>query len=306
MGRLLCVFAACLFCAGAAGAHVFAGLSERSAATEGTEVAKAFAPSAGGYEDPAVYKKLRLVDILRSNDSLGHEAWLAVFRYPGGHDAACVWVRGAAEGPTKYAFEESQSVAYGPAPERVHDRCARVAFRLRLLGPNDDAGSPPTPAYAYPQPVSPFGVVPRGSYLADLEDTDGASLSGIPAKFPETTAPGTTGVEGFVVDERTWGVIRGATVAVAPSSRLSGFSRVPRGRFRPLLQVTTDRHGSFAILDLPARKLGYDVVVTAPGYAPAYDVHDLSQPTLFIGDYSVARHPRFFDDTIAPVCGSSC
>ena len=271
-------------------------------------MARTFAPGLLGYEDPAIFRHVALVDVRRSLDSARREAWLALFRYPGGHDAACVWVRRVMSSPWRYAFEETQSVANGRSPEPVHDRCAAIAFRRHLLGPDDTAGSEvPIPAYAYPQPVSPLGPVARGSYLADLEDTDGASLSGVPARFPQGTAPGTSGVEGFVVDERTWRVIPGATIAVAPSTRLSGFSRVPHGRFRPVLEVTADRHGAFAILDLPARKLGYDIVVTAPGYAAAYDVHDLSVPGVFIGDYSVARHPRFVDSTLGPPpCGTGC
>lgn len=275
---------------------------------QGTEVTRAFAPPLVylEYIDPAVFKHLPLVEVVRSKDSAGREAWLTVFRYPGGHDAACVWVRRGDAGPGEYAFEETQSVAYGPAPEPVHDRCARVALQLRLLRPADDAGSEmPPPAFAYPQPVSPLGPVARGSYLADPEYTDGASLTGLPARFPETTAPGTTAVEAFVIDERTAHVIPGATIAVRPSTKLSGFRRVPDG-FHPVLTVAADQLGSFALVDLPARRLGYDFLVTAPGYAPAYTVHDLSEPSIWIGDYSLARHPRFFDETIRPVCGSSC
>lgn len=297
----------CSVCTSAAGPHLFAGLTPRAAAAKATGVVRTFAPSVLGYDDPAIFGQVVLVDVTRSRDSGRREAWLALFRYPGRHDAACIWVRRATSGPWPYAFEEAQSVAWGRAPEPVHDRCTAIAFRRHVLRPDDEAGSEiPNPAYAYPQPVSPLGPVPRGSYLADPEDTDGASLTGVPAKFPQTTAPGTTGVEGFVVDERTWRVIPGATIAVAPSTSLSGFSRLPRGRFRPVLEVITDRHGSFAIVDLPARKLGYDIVVTAPGYAPSYDVHDLSQPSLFIGDFALARHARFTDSTVGPVCGSSC
>jgi hypothetical protein len=302
------VLFACALCAGAAGAHRFAGLTGRAAAAQATAVVRTFAPSMFGYEDASAFRHVALVDVSRSLDSARREAWLALFRYPGGHDAACVWIRRATSGPWRYSFEEAQSVANGRSPERVHDRCAAIAFRRHLLAPDDTGGLlGPTPSYAYPEPVSPLGPVARGSYLADLEDTDGASLTGAPAKLPQATAPGTSGVEGFVIDERTWRVIPGAIVAVALSTKLSGFSRVPAGRFRPVLEVTTDRHGAFAILDLPARKLGYDFVVTAPGYAAAYDVHDLSLPGLFVGDYSLARHPRFVDSTLGPPpCGTGC
>lgn len=284
-------------------------MSRAAAAEQATAVARTFAPDVLGYEEPATFRLAALLDVSPSHDSRGEEAWLAVFRYPGGHDAACIWIRRATTGPWRYSYEETQSVAWGRSPERVHDRCMRVAFRLHLLDPEtDDAGSEiQVPPYAYPTPMSPFGPVARGSYLADLEDTDGASLTGLPARFPQATAPGTSGVEGFVVDERRLRVIPGATIAVAASTRLSGFWRVPHGRFPALLEVRADRHGAFAILNLPARKLGYDFLVTAPGYAPSYDVHDLSQPSLFIGDYSIARHLRFVDSTIgAPPCGAGC
>jgi hypothetical protein len=184
----------------------------------------------------------------------------------------------------------------------------RVAFRLRLLDRDDEVGSEiPIPAYAYPVPVSLFGPVAHGSYLADLEDSDGLSLSGVPGRFPETTAPGTSGIEGFVIDERTWHVIPGATIGVTPSTRLSGFWRVPRERDRAALEVTADQHGAFAILNLPARELGYDFVVRAPGYSVWYDVHDLTQPGLFAGDLFLAKHPTFEDSTPGPPpCGTGC
>jgi hypothetical protein len=304
---LLAVLLLCSVCTSAAGPHLFAGLTPRAAAAEAAGVVRTFAPSVLGYDDPAIFGHVVLVDVTRSRDSGRREAWLALFRYPGRHDVACIWVRRSTSGPWRYAFEETQSVANGRSPEPVHDRCTAIAFRRHLLRRDDDAGSEiPIPAYAYPEPVSPFGRVARGSYLADLEDTGGASLSGVPAKFPQTTAPGTSGLEGFVIDERTSRVIPGAEIAVAPSTTLSGFWHVPRLSFRPLLQVTADRHGAFAVLDLPARSLGYDFIVTAPAYAASYDVHDLSQPSLFIGDFALARHARFTDSTVGPVCGSSC
>ena len=284
-------------------------MSRAVAALQATAVARTFAPSMLGYEDPVVFKQLALVDVRRSRDSVGRESWLVLFRYPAQRDAACVWVRRATTGPWRYAFEETQSVAWGRAPERVHDRCMRVAFRLRLLDPEtDDAGSEiPIPAFAYPTPMSPFGPVAHGSYLADLEDTGWASLSGVPANFPQTTAPGTVGVAAFVLDERTERVIPNATITVRPSTRLSGFFRVLHRLPAAALVVTADRHGAFVLLDLPVRKYGYDLVIGAPGYAPRYEVHDLLERGFFVGDYSLARGPRFADDTPGPPpCGTGC
>jgi hypothetical protein len=284
-------------------------MSRAAAALQATAVARTFAPSMLGYENPVVFKHLALVDVRRSRDSVGRESWLVLFRYLGRRDAACVWVRRATTGPWRYAFEETQSVAWGRAPERVHDRCTRAAFRLRLLDPEtDDAGSEiPIPVFAYPTPMSPFGPVAHGSYLADLEDTGWASLSGVPAKFPQTTTAGTVGVAAFVLDERTERVIPSATITVRPSTRLSGFFRVLHRLPAAALAVKADRHGAFVLLDLPVRKYGYDLVISAPGYAPRYEVHDLLERGFFVGDYSLARRPRFTDDTPGPPpCGAGC
>ena len=283
-------------------------MSRAAAAVQATAVARTFAPSMLGYEDPVVFKQLALVDVRRSRDSVGLESWLVLFRYLGRRDAACVWVRRATTGPWRYAYEETQSVAWG-APERVHDRCTRAAFRLRLLDPETDvAGSETTiSAVAYPTPMSPFGPVAHGSYLADLEDTGWASLSGVPAKVPQTTSAGTVGVAAFVLDERTARVIPNATVAVRPSTRLSGFFRLPHRLQPAALAVKADRHGAFVLLDLPVRKLGYDLVISAPGHAASYVVHDLLQRGFFVGDYYLAGTPRFMDDTPGPApCGTGC
>lgn len=298
----------CAFCAGAAGAHRFAGMTGHEAAVSTRAVARTFAPSLLSYEDPQTFERAALLDVSRSTDSTGREAWLALFRYPGGADAACIWVRRAAAGPWSYVYEETQSVANGHAPERVHDRCARIALRRHLLGSDPTVGSEiPTPVHAYPVPVSPFGVIPHGSYLADLEETDAVSLSGVPAKFPQTTPPGTSGLVGFVLDGR-FRVVAGATIAVRPSSELSGFFRIPPGRpYGVAVTATTDRHGAFAILGLPSRQLGYDYLVTAAGYAPAYEVHVHSLPGLYSGDVYIGRTPRFKDETPGPPpCGTDC
>jgi hypothetical protein len=300
------VLVVCAVCAGAAGAHRFAGMSRADAAVQATGVVRAFAPSRDEYQDARVFGQLHLVDVLRQRDSLGREAWLALFRYRGHHDWACVWVRRADRGPSPYAYEEAQSVATGRSPERVHDRCAALVFHRHLLGPDDEGGREYATPYAYPVPVSLFGPIARGSYLADLEDTDGLSLSGVAAKLPQTTAPGTSGLEGFVIDERTWRVIPGARMAVAPSTRLSGFWRIAKQRLHGI-EVTADRHGSFAILDLPARRLGYDFVISAPGYGIRYVVHELTSTGLYAGDLQLGRTARFEDDTPGPPpCGSSC
>jgi hypothetical protein len=252
---------------------------------------------------------MRLLEVSRDHDTQGHDAWLALFRYRGEADAACVWVRRATEGPWRYAYEETQSVANGRAPEPIHDRCISAAFRRHLLTTDDTTGSEePLPAYAFPQPMSPLGPVARGSYLADLEDSTAVSQSGIAMRFPQATAPGTTGVAGFVLDERSLGVIPNAAVTVMPSTRMSGFFNRPPGRLPAgSITVTSDRHGAVAFLDLPTRRLGYDFVVRARGYAPLYQVHDLSSGGVYVGDFSLARTPRFDEFSPGPPpCGTGC
>ena len=101
-------------------------------------------------------------------------------------------------------------------------------------------------------------------------------------------------------------MIPGARIVVAPSTRLSGFWHVPQ---RPLrgLELTTDRRGSFALLNLPARRLGYDFEISAPGYGTRYVVHELTMTGLYVGDFQLGRTARFEDDTPGPPpCGSSC
>ena len=78
---------------------------------------------------------------------------------------------------------------------------------------------------------------------------------------------------------------------------------------RPLqeLELTADRRGSFAILNLPASRIGYDFEISAPGYGTRYEVQDLTQAGLFVGDFQLGRTLRFADDTPGPPpCGSSC
>ena len=138
MRRLAVVLVLCAVCAGAAGAHRFAGMSRADAAVQATGVVRAFAPSMDAYEDARVFRQLHLVDVSRQRDSLGRQAWLALFRYRGHHDWACVWVRRADAGPWPFGYEEAQSVATG-APGRVHDRCAATVFHRHLLSPYDEA-----------------------------------------------------------------------------------------------------------------------------------------------------------------------
>jgi hypothetical protein len=98
----------------------------------------------------------------------------------------------------------------------------------------------------------------------------------------------------------------GARIVVAPSTRLSGFRRIAPRTVHGL-ELTTERHGSFAILNLPARRLGYDFVISARGYGTRYIVHELTMPGLYAGDFSLGRGTRFEDDTPGPPpCGSSC
>src|SRR5207302_11243738 len=128
------------------------------------------------------------------------------------------------------------------------------------------------------------------------------SQSGVPAKFPEATAPGTAGLAAFVLDARTLRVVPGAVVMAKPSSRLSAFRPAfdPRGA----ITAVSDRHGAVAFLDLPASRYGYDFYVRAVGYAPLLEVHDLEPAGLYAGDFLLSKEPGFEDEEPGPPLGS--
>jgi hypothetical protein len=107
-------------------------------------------------------------------------------------------------------------------PGPVHDRCVGRVMALGAMSRNDTAGDEEAaPALAYPEPVSPYGTVPRGSYVADPTYTDAISLTGIPARFPNGTARGTVGYAGFVTDERGK-ALPGASIWIWPAGLFDG------------------------------------------------------------------------------------
>jgi hypothetical protein len=148
--------------------------------------------------------------------------------------------------------------AFAPSIDEYQD--PRIFRQVQLVEVSPQRDSLGLEAWlAYPEPVSPFGPVaprfvpgrPRGhGWVESLRHAG------------EASAPGTSGLEGFVIDERTWRVIPGARIVVAPSTRLSGFWRIAPRRLQGL-ELTADSRGSFAILTLPARRLGYDFVISA-------------------------------------------
>ena len=90
--------------------------------------------------------------------------------------------------------------------------------------------------------------------------------------------------------------------------RMSVFSVKPPERPpAESIVATSDRHGAVVFLNLPTRRLGYDYVIRAPGYAPLYEVHDLTAGGLYVADFFLGRTPRFHDDTPGPPpCGAGC
>src|SRR5205807_10633504 len=101
-----------------------------------------------------------------------------------------------------HGHEQARSTVNGRSTAG-HARCLTEAREDGWLAGDTVGSNVPMPAVAYPQPVSPLGPVPRGTFLAYPEDTTDISQSGIPAKFPESTAPGTGGLEAFVLDAHT-------------------------------------------------------------------------------------------------------
>jgi hypothetical protein len=300
--RPAAVAVAAIVCAGC-GAHQFAGITEQRARALAVADFRTFGPQPDGTRLVSVgtSSRGRPLGTFRDRNSAGGQAWLTIFRYVENADEACIWVWRAHGLPWPYAYEETRSVVNGYT-NAVHERCVRKVGEHGWLA-SDETGSEVRPsAVAYPEPVSPLRFVPRGTFLAYPEDTTAVSQSDLPAKFPESSARGTGGLEGFVLDARSLRPIAGAVILAKRSSRLSGLRNV----FDPSDAITAvgDRHGAFALIDLPATRYGYDFYVQAVGYAPLLEVHDVDPTDLYAGDFLLSQKPQFVDQEPGPPLGS--
>jgi hypothetical protein len=278
----------------------YAGVSRKVAVREAVQVSRSWPLP---FQDPFATSRNWLVSkVLPQTSSTGAEAWLVLFDALNANEAdeACVWVWRA--GPA-LSFEETPSVIWGRPSDPVHERCVSEITANNLLNPEQVVADEETWDVANPQPVTWFGPVSRGSYAGEAIDTSGVSLTAIPARFPNGTSPATSGLSGFVIDDKTWKPVRGATIWIWPSAKSSGrlSTAAPKP---PLTAVTTtsDRLGAFSFLDLPNERYGYDIVVRANGYAPLYEVHNLLPPgEMYLGDEALTQQPGFYDQTPYPV-----
>ena len=247
-----------------------------------------------------------LVGTWKSLNSRGGDAWLSIFRLTGVEgdpDQACIWVWRATEPPDPYGFEEVPSVAWGHAGP-VHDRCVAEVRSRGIAGEDQATGSEiQEEPIAAPDVVGPFGPRPAGLYPLAYSGGDAMTLTGRQLDLPVGMTPGTCGLAGFVIDAQTELAVAGAKVSVAPSKAWSGVSD---GGVQPwpggALTTTSDELGSFAVGELPVSELGFDVGITAPGYAEARIVHEECVPgDSMIGDWPVAHRPTLEDATPYPV-----
>jgi hypothetical protein len=300
----------CSLAAAGCGHHQFAGISRVEAQRQALGVARTWStPLEATYFGPAQRKPV-VVATARGRTADGRDAWLTVLRFRGDgsdKDAGCVWTW-KAHGQWPFGFQEVPTVSFGRSGP-AHDRCVARVTALGVLNQNDTvADDEVMPALAYPEPVSPYGTVPRGSFVADPTFTEDISLTGIPARFPNRTARGTVGYAGFVTNEGGR-ALSGASIWIWPAGLFDGPSdKVGPGRTPPFaVHDVSGRLGAFALLNFPPKRYGYDVLVVRPGYAPGYDVHlfDRGQTGLFLGDLTVGRKPSFYDDsTVAVAAGS--
>lgn len=246
-----------------------------------------------------------LVGTWKSRNSVGGEAWLSIFRLTGVEndpDQACIWVWRATVPPDPHGFEEVPSVAWGRSGA-IHDRCW-AEVRKRGIAPPDQAMASeisPQPV-ASPDVVGPFGSRPAGLYPLEYSGGDAMTLTGMQLDLPVGMTAGSCGLAGFVIDAKSERLVPRATVSVATSHPWSGISDKAEPWPHGALSTVSDRFGAFAVGELPVSDQGFDVGITAPGYAPAREVHeDCAAGDWIIADWPIDHEPTFEDATPYPV-----
>jgi hypothetical protein len=247
----------------------------------------------------------RPLGTFRSRNAAGDDAWLTVFRLfkpqVNDPDQACIWAWRDYDGPH---FDEVQSVAFGHAPETMHERCVRFVFAHGFASRDQLAGDEePRPALPHPQPMTPFGPLPRVTYAADVLPNDAFFLVGPSLEAPARVAPATCGFAGRVENAAQTRAVPSAQLAVTPSHPWSGISD-GGARAWPADAITTtaDRTGSFVFANLPFDAEGFDISIRALDYAPARIVHEeCSSSDLAVGEWIIGSRPSFEDHTPHPV-----
>ena len=312
MRRALPALAVFVVAATGCGSHPFAGVSRDRAQALAVADADAWNELPLDLVEFASERpRARVLGTFRSDNRHGEDAWLTIFRWEGGDesDQACVWVWRVHGLPWRYAYEETRSVASGRPWNPVHERCVIAVRRFGYLAPDQTVGSEvKEPPVHEPQPVGPFGPVPRRIHLTDVDYGELVETD-TPLRFPSETAPGTVAYAGLVLGGSRWHErpIADARITLRPSIRSSGISG-PTIEMRGATAVT-GRDGAFAFVDLPAGRYGYDIVLTAPGFGPYIEVHSDLYPIddpdpgqgVFVGSIYLTRAPQFIDGTPYPL-----
>lgn len=273
----------------------YAGLTREQAERLARDAAAAF-PQV--HDEAVPYpRRARVLETGESHDSRGRAAWLTIFRFVGegehDPDQACVWVRATPVGPWgPYEYETAPTIAHGRT-EPVHERCLVEADRRGYIEPEQTVGNESEPEpLGDPEPMSPFGRVARGTYVSEWIPAT-TLIADHPLLAVVSTAAGTWGFSGYVVDEDTDEPVPRAIVTVAPAtpaSILAPPARPPDGA------VTTvgDELGAFAFIHMPVAPWGWDIYTSAPGYPPQPPRHDddFAPGETYIGNVFVSRTPR--------------
>ena len=213
----------------------YAGLTRDEAVTLSRDAAASFPQRSEPYVD--TLRRAQPVETLESSNSRGDPAWLTIFASSasGSPIRHALWVWATPSGPWSRGVRDRADVARG-RPTSLHERCVSVATAHGYVHPAQTVGSgEPPPRVAHPQPVSPFGTLPRFDYLDEWIEPDPVMGSDEGLLVPASTAPGTWGLAGFLLGPdgstpfRADDLDRSAT----PASLLSNDTDPPPARSRP-------------------------------------------------------------------------
>lgn len=189
-------------------------------------------------------------------------------------------------------------------PDELHDRCWGFVRKHGFASPDQTAGDETARVrFPHPEPMTPFGGLPRVTYPVDVLPYDAVFLVGPSLEVPAGVAPGTCGFAGRVEDAAQTRAVPHAQLAVTPSRPWSGVSDGGATAWPAnAITATADRTGSFVIANLPFDRQGYDISIRALGYAPARTVHEgCCVGGLAVGEWIVGTRPIFEDHSPLPV-----
>jgi hypothetical protein len=265
----------------------YAGLTRSEATALSREAAASFPQRQEPYIDTV--RDAEPLETFENSNSKGEPAWLTIFRFTGEYepDQACVWVWATPSGPWPQEFDTVPTLA-GGHPTPLHERCLAIATAHGYVDPGQTVGSEePVPRIAHPEPMSPFGALPRYDYLDEWIEPDVLMGSDEGLLVPGSTAPGTWGLAGFLLGPDGFDTVPGGTIAIAPATPgavLSNATEPPPGA----VKAVTDEFGAFAFVNMPRTPWGYVAYISAPGHAPYVEpLDDVTQDQLYLGEIAL-------------------